>query len=197
MAKWGLFGAHRYLEPDAGPGRLVGPDGRNLRRPWRVVSAEAKATAMRVRAMRPRPLWPRLFGISMIAIAVAAALHPFGSVHPIARHVGGVSSAPPASWPLPAGPLSPDGCITAVPDRFSWSAPADRVPFAVVVCDASYAELLRVDGIAAAEWHPDAAVRERLAEAGTFHWFVEQRRGERVARTPFASCEVALVANPR
>lgn len=197
MAKWGLFGAHRYLEPDAGPGRLVGPDGRDLRRPWRVVSAEAKAMATRVRAMRPRPAWPRLLGFSLITIAVVAAMRPVGSVHPIARHVGRVSSAPPASGPLPVEALSPDGPIAAVPDRFSWSAAADRGSCAVVVCDASYAEMLRVDGIASGEWRPDAALRKRLAEAGTFHWFVEQKRGERVVRTPFASCEMPLVANPR
>ena len=60
----------------------------------------------------------------------------------------------------------------AQPPVFRWRAGDSLPPFAVVLLDESYGELLRRDGIDDVQWRPDAAALARLAGGGTYHWLV-------------------------
>lgn len=184
MAKWGLFGAHRYLEAERGAGRTHGPDGRSLQRPWRVVREDTALLARRRREARPQPRWPRRLGVVLILIAVVNALHP---VHPIPPHVAGSASARTGVVPSPLRTLSPLGAVDGAPTRFEWTG-ADRV--SLVLCDAGYEPIARFDDLRGGSWDANRELRTLLAAARTFHWFVEVCADGRTVRSPFASCDI-------
>lgn len=94
----------------------------------------------------------------LVGIALVAALHP---VAPLARQVA--VAAAPARALLPEW----DGTI-ALP--FAWStAPTGAVT--LVLLDAGYREVARRGGLGGTAWTADAALRQALADGGTYHWY--------------------------
>jgi hypothetical protein len=168
MSKWALFAAHRYVRWGSGA-RTVGPDGRKLLRPWRVRSDAAEQEAKRRRAARAQPRWPRPLGFLLIVVAVLAVNE---SDWPIPTHVQASSAERPAGLsPLIAE--SPIGPVEGVPVVFLW-APADvPPPFRLVVLDASYDEIARIEDIGGTTLRPPVELAQRLASGGDFHWYVE------------------------
>lgn len=189
MAKWGLFGAHRYLEEDPGSGRTHRADGRPLVRPWRVTRPDIAARVRRERYARRQPAWPRLLGVACVLAAGLFAAVPSESIHPVPRHVAAPSSARTGAVPSSLVPLSPAGRVARAPERFEWRA-LPGTTTAVVVLDASYSPLAEVRGVAAETLVISEALRGQLEAAGTFHWYVEARLGERLVRSPLETCEI-------
>lgn len=187
MGRWGLWSAHRYLEADTGNTRWFGRDGRPLTRPWRAVDADVMDRVRVQRRARPQPRWPRLLGGLCLASAFVAA---FDALHPIPRHVAGSASTETGGAPLPLSAVAPSGAIGAEGWRFEWRGAKPEDPATIVVCDASYAEMLRVTDLRGSSFAADATLRQRLTELGTFHWFVETSVGERVHRSRFTTCEI-------
>ena len=85
---------------------------------------------------------------------------------------------------------SPSGVLGAPPGHFAWDSDGPAAPVALIVCDASYVEVARIEGLDGGSFTPTIALAARLSELGTFHWFVEGRGGGRTVRSPFASCEI-------
>ena len=67
--------------------------------------------------------------------------------------------------------VSPTGLSDGVPAGFAWTANVPP-PFTVVLFDAGYRELGRVDGIADYELSVPPEWAALLAAGGTFHWHV-------------------------
>jgi len=185
MARRGLWSAHRYLEADSGNTRTVGRDGRPLVRPWRLVAPEIAERVRVHRRARPQPRWPRLLGGVFVLTAMVAAFDP---VHSIPRHVAGSASTETGGPPLHLSAIAPDGQVAGDAWHFAWRGARAGDRLTLVVCDASYEEVLRV-GVQGESFAPEAPLRDRLAALGTFHWFVETTVGDRTFRSPFATCE--------
>jgi hypothetical protein len=181
----------------ADSGRTHGPDGRELRRPWRVVLPAVRAEVARQRAARAQPRWPRLCGVLLIVLATSVAI---GAEYPLPRRVDGASSAPASvdlepkpprrtRSPVPAA-LEPAGRVAGLPPRFAWDPAGIRPPFAVVLLDAAYFEIARADGIEDASAIPPRGFAAALAEGGTFHWYIEAEAAGRRLRSPLQTFEV-------
>jgi hypothetical protein len=164
MAKWAFWPVARVAA--TATARWHGPDGRLLQRPWRTVRPEVHGIVRRLRSLRPQPLWPRAVGVSCLAIAVFAALHP---VRPMARHVAASASAPPAPrlqlFPPTVGE-DPEAML-----QFAWRAPGLAPPFEVVVLGPDHEERLRSGALASATWSA-TRVQPQLATGDTCHWCV-------------------------
>ena len=187
MSKWALWAAHRYLEPVAAP-RQTGPDGRPLLRPWRQRTPEARATAMQLRAARPRPWWPRLVGFALLGVA---GFHALGLVGPTSGDRG---ANRPAGTGLPSAhlaALAPAGSVARADlVRFAWRADGVEGPFTVVLLDAGYGELARRGGIAATECSADGALAEHLASGQIRHWYVLGDRHGKPVASPVVRLEI-------
>jgi len=170
MARWAWFATDRGGRGGASAPRVFGPDGRELLRPWRVTAPEVEQRVQQLRAQRRQPVWPRLLGALLLSVAGVAALHPVGS---IPTHVAASSSARPGGGLLALRLESPAGELTAAPAAFRWRGEGAHAVDSLVLCDASYAEIARVDGIDRASWQVAGPVADLLAPGGTFHWFVE------------------------
>jgi hypothetical protein len=193
MSKWALWAAHRYVRPGAAVPRHVGPDGRDLARPWRIVSPEARRAVRQLRAARPQAPWTRLIGLACLAVAGVFALDPIG---PIPTHVAASPSARP-------GPrlqstrgeapvlLAPGGTLDAVPVVFRWRADVASAPFTLVLLGEAYDEVLRREGLVGSEWTADDAARALFATGGTFHWAVLGQRGGEVVASALESFDFA------
>lgn len=68
--------------------------------------------------------------------------------------------------------MVPNGPVEGVPPRFVWHGALGEGPRALVLLDAGYDELARVDDIGASSCQLPARVAAQLAAGGTFHWFV-------------------------
>lgn len=79
----------------------------------------------------------------------------------------------------------PAGDVTAPPDHFQWSGEAAAGVDALVLCDASYAEIARVDGIDGSRCPATGQIAALLAGGGTFHWYVEAAAAPGTARSGF------------
>ncbi len=184
MSRWALWSAHRYVQAGAAVPRCVGVDGRLLRRPWRMRSPAAIRGAQQVRAARSQPWWPRPLGVLCLGVAFIFALDPVG---PIPTHVAASSSAR-------TGPRLASVVLAHRADeplaRFRWQAGATQPPFAVVLFDVGYGEILRRDGIGDISWALDAEAAARLASGGTFHWQVVGDDRGRPAPSPLGSFEI-------
>jgi hypothetical protein len=186
MSKWALWAAHRYLHPGAAVPRRVGPDGRELRRPWRQVRPEVRSVVQRERAARSQPWWPRPLGVLLLGMACLYAIEPVG---PVPTDVAASSSARTGPrLQLPTA-KSPDGNAgSAAP--FAWTAGDASGPFTIVVLTAGYDELFARDGIAGSPWTPDAAAAAAVSTPGTYHWFVRGEAFGRTVTSPLASFEI-------
>ena len=76
-----------------------------------------------------------------------------------------------------------------MPRAFRWRGEGTP-PFQVVVLDAGYGELARIDAIGPSSCAPTPAVESALAGGGTFHWFVEGERSGRRTRSPLQTLEI-------
>lgn len=179
-----MFAAHRYQRGGASAPRLVGPDGRELRRPWRMTTPQVAVRVRQLRAARRQPIWPRLLGVLLLGVAGVAALHP---VDPVPRHVAASASARTGPGLAQLQLVAPAGDLSAPPDRFVWRGDGAAAVRTLVLCDASYAEIARVDGIAGADWSLTPEVAALLADGGTFHWFVEAGAAASLARSRLES----------
>ena len=115
-------------------------------------------------------------------------VYAFDPVHPVARHVAGSSSTETGGVPLQLSGVAPSGAI-AGPWQFAWRGGRTDEALTLVVCDASYEETLRL-AVRGHSFAPDATLQQRLAELGTFHWFVEAKVGERILRSSLTTCEI-------
>src|SRR5262245_62931456 len=105
MSMGGVTPKH-HLRAGAAAPREVGPDGRALRRPWRIVSPAVMRRVQQHRATRPQPRWPRVFGMACMGVAILALLDP---VVPVSRKVPAPSSARPVPMLVNLRAQSPDG----------------------------------------------------------------------------------------
>jgi hypothetical protein len=181
---WGWFSAHRYRQSESAA-RTVARDGRPLQRPWRCRSAVAEQQVRRIRSERRQPVWPRALGWSLLGVAALAVIE---TDHPLSR-ARGASSARPIESLVCLVAESPAGPCEGVPPAFRWGGEASP-PFQVVVLDAGYRELARLDATGPRGCAPPAAVAAVLAAGGTFHWFVEGERAGQRTRSPLESFEI-------
>lgn len=188
MSKWAVWAAHRYLHPGAAEPRLVGVDGRPLLRPWRQRSPTAREAALRVRAARPRPWWPRVLGFGLLAVAGIYALDPIG---PLPRDVGPARRAGPdlrSAQPIAVAPRGRVDAEAAMRFRFQ---PQDATgPFTVVVLDAGYGELVRRGGLDATECTLAFTEGKSLASGQKYHWYVLADRAGKAVASPVVSFEI-------
>ncbi|MFO1076729.1 MAG: hypothetical protein U1E73_03275 [Planctomycetota bacterium] len=141
-------------------------------------SEHVRTEAVRLRRARRQPLWPRIVGWGLMSMALLAAV---GGEYPMATptHSEVSTTAYPALVPITA---TPDHSPTeGVPAEIAWQGPLDP-PFAFVLLDDGYRELLRVAGTSPRvrpAQHPELAAA--LGGGGVFFWFVatEGRAGPR------------------
>lgn len=81
--------------------------------------------------------------------------------------------------------VSPAGDVTAPVEHFVWRGEAATGTHSLVLCDASYAEIARVDGIGGDRCPVTPRLAELFAGAGTFHWYVEATAAHTTARSTF------------
>lgn len=85
---------------------------------------------------------------------------------------------------------SPAGPTEGVPTVFQW-APADvPPPFRLVVLDAGYDEVARIEDIGGTALRPPEALARVLATGGDFHWYVEATITPRPVRSVLQSVEI-------
>ena len=118
---------------------------------------------------------------------MVVSLYP---VDPIPRMVTPSSSAPATAVLLRLHAVSPAGVTEAPPARFEWLLEGRAQDVALVLCDASYREIARVDGIVGTVYRPTGAVATALAAGGTFHWFVEAGASAARVRSALETVEI-------
>lgn len=192
MARWAVFTVRRGGATGASAPRRFGADGRELRRPWRMTAEGVRLQVRHLRAARRQPLGPRVLGMLLLGVAGVAALHPVG---PMAWHVAGSASARTVPGLLPLSQPAPVGAVTAPPTSFCWGTASS--PHTLVVCDASYAEIVRVDGIGGGTWQVTEPLAAQLAGGGTFHWYVLSGGAGAVSRSPLESFTIEPTTNGR
>ncbi|MCR9246184.1 MAG: hypothetical protein NXI31_14230 [bacterium] len=184
MGKWGVFSALRYLGTDRAGRRKVRPDGRPFRHPVGEWSESVRAEVRRRRSAAPQPWWPRVVGWGLVGIALLAAVK---AEYPLASGVRvdstRVLSVAEASRLVAITPLAPGGPVEGVPALFAWHTTA-RPPFSLVIFDAGYRELGRMEDLHDSPIRPNAELARRLGFGGTFHWFVEGQSPEGAVRSP-------------
>jgi hypothetical protein len=176
-----LFGAGRQRSD---PPRTVRADGVPFGRPWRTASPDVVARVNRLRNERRQPRWPRALGVGLMAVALFAA---WRSIDSAVSHVQAVASADPHAGQVELRAGFPAHEVKGTPSRFEWQASADAV--VVVLCDASYREILRIEARGGSLLSEGALARE-LTAGGTFHWFVECAQGGRLSRSPFQTFQI-------
>jgi hypothetical protein len=177
MAKWAVFSAHRYVVAGAAVPRVVGPDGRLLRRPWRQRSPEAVAAAREVRRARRQAVWPRVLGWACIGMAIWAALDPVG---PMASHVAVSAATSPEPEVVRPEVVFPRGDLAAPPGEFTWVAEGACT---LVLLDAGYHELARADGIEGGRYRPTGAFAEAIQTPGAYHWYALAGAGRQARKS--------------
>ncbi|MBM3974813.1 MAG: hypothetical protein FJ301_12005 [Planctomycetes bacterium] len=188
MSKWAVWAAHRYLRPGAAEPRTIGVDGRPLLRPWRQRSATACEAALRVRAARPRPWWPRLLGVALLVVAGIYALDPVG---PLPVDVGPARRAgtdPRSAHLLASAPRGPVDAAAAA--RFAFAPQGATGPFTVVVLAADYSELLRRPGLDDTACTLDDTAGQAFVAGQKYHWYVLGERSGKPVASPVVSFEI-------
>lgn len=119
-----------------------------------------------------------------IGVAFFVALTP---VAPLPRHVP-VSAAvgPGPELPRPAFLISAPE-FKAGQNGLTWSAVAVSAPFTVVLLNADYRELARVDGIGSTDWQVPERLVRRLVQGETYHAYVLGGEEDDIARSPLVS----------
>jgi hypothetical protein len=184
MSSWVWFAARRSARSGASAPRAFGPDGRALRRPWRLVAPAVAAQVTRQRAQRRQPRWPRLLGVLLLGVAVGAAVHPVGAVP---THVAASVSTGPGARLLQLAAVAPAGALPSPPTVFRWRDAGGHSPTALVLCDADYVPLARFDGIDGDALAVSGRLADLLGARGTFHWYVETAVGAATVRSGFES----------
>lgn len=167
MSRWGVWAAHRYVQAGAAVPRQHGPDGQPLRRSWRTVRPSVAASVRQIRALRPQPWWPRAFGLLCLGIACMAALDPVGA---LPADLQASASARTRAELSIVSAIAPIGEVT-MPTAFRWRAGDCQGPFTLLLLDAGYDEVARVEGGDATEW-PAAHFRAWLRRGQTYSWCV-------------------------
>lgn len=182
-----MFSALRYLGADRDAGsRRVRADGRSLQRPLGNWSDRARAEVRRRRRARRQPWWPRVVGWTLLSMALVAAVE---GDYPMPRPARAGISAAAAGCLVAIETTVPAGRHDGVPARFQWATAAPP-PYSVVLFDASYRELARVDDIPGTTMRPDPELIRRLEEAGTFHWYVQAGGPDGTFRSVIEAVEI-------
>lgn len=188
MSKWAVWAAHRYLHPGAAEPRTIGVDGRPLLRPWRQRSPAAREAALRARAARPRPWWPRLLGFFLLAVAGIYALDPVG---PLPKDVGPARRAGTDLRSAHLLATSPRGAVdAAAATRFAFAPQQASGPFTVVLLAADYGELLRLPAADGTARIVDSTEGKALVVGQKYHWYVLGEHGGKPVASPVVSFEI-------
>ena len=187
MGKWGVFSALRYLGADsAADRRTVRADGRPLQRPLGNRSERVRIEARRRRQARRQPWWPRVAGWMLMSMALLAAVegdYPMPGAAQAGISVAAAGCLVAIDSTFPGGPQ--DG----VPVRFEWQTDAPP-PYSVVLLDAGYREIARVDGLPECSMRPDFELAQRLGDGGTFHWYVQAECPDGTFRSVIEAFEI-------
>ena len=186
MTKWALFAAHRYVWAGAAAPRAIGPNGRPLRRPWRMRSEQVVREAIRRRATRPQPLWPRVLGWTCIGVAILAALMPMG---PVPRHVQVSASSRPVPESLPSGNNLAAVAFVAAKREFCWQSANCDPPLSLVLLAADYRELGRVAGAGKTAWQLPDSLRDAVQSGETYHCYVLAKQSGKLTKSPLLTLE--------
>ena len=150
---------------------------------WRRPTSESTLETVReLRSARSSPRWARPLGVVLMLVAGLAALDPD---YPMPREVlQTILRSRVTSEGVVAA--EPRGSVASVPEVFRWTWAGDTEGqvrnWTLVLLDAQHSELARVP-VAGTETRLAGGVRDAIATAAEFHWFVESAAQKGVVRS--------------
>jgi hypothetical protein len=186
MAKWGIWGAHRYVWAGAAAPRSIGPDGRPLSKPWRPRSERAQREAVSIRAARPQPRWPRILGWGCIGIALFAAIQPVALER---QHVQLSASLLPVHESYGPAIAIPSLVFEAQGSVFGFDQGPTRGPFSLVILAEDYRELGRFGGIVHSPYRAPLELSGLLRRGICYHAYLLCEHFGRQVKSPLITFE--------
>lgn len=158
---------------------------------WRRPTSESTLEKVReVRSARSRPRWVRPVGVVLMLVAGLAALDPD---YPMPREVlQSILARRVTSAGVVA--VEPRGAVAAMPEAFRWTwdvGTENQVrSWTLVVLDAQFGELARVP-VTGTETRVEGPLRDAIAGAAEFHWFVESAAQKGVVRSAPVAVQIS------
>lgn len=158
---------------------------------WRRPASEGAQDAVReLRSARQQPRWARPVGVGLMVVAAMAAMDPD---YPMPRAVlQSILARRVTSEGVAA--VEPRGAVAAMPDvfRWTWDGGAENQVrnWTLVVLDAQSCELARVPATGT-ELRLEGPLRDAIAGAAEFHWFVESPSQKGVVRSALVAVQIS------